>query len=158
MIRAILACDDHWGIGRDGDLPWPHNSDDLKWFKANTTDSTVVMGKATWDSLPVKPLPKRTNIVVTSSNSGVTGSFIYVSFDKAEKFIVDRNRTDNIWIIGGAKLVDGLLHIIDEIWLSRIDGNYNCDTVLPKDRITNEFAINDMTVDETMTIEKWVRR
>ena len=158
MIRAILACDDHWGIGRDGDLPWPHNSDDLKWFKANTTDSTVVMGKATWDSLPVKPLPKRTNIVVTSSNSGVTGSFIYVSFDKAEKFIVDRNRTDNIWIIGGAKLVDGLLHIIDEIWLSRIDGNYNCDTVLPKDRITDEFFINDMTVDETMTIEKWVRR
>jgi dihydrofolate reductase len=158
MIRAILACDDHWGIGRDGDLPWPHNSDDLKWFKANTTDSTVVMGKATWDSLPVKPLPKRTNIVVTSSNSGVTGSFIYVSFDKAEKFIVDQNRTDNIWIIGGAKLVDGLLHIIDEIWLSRIDGDYNCDTVLPKDRITDEFAINDMTVDETMTIEKWVRR
>ena len=158
MIRAILACDDHWGIGRDGDLPWPHNSDDLKWFKANTTDSTIVMGKATWDSLPVKPLPKRTNIVVTSSNSGVTGSFIYVSFDKAEKFIVDRNHTDNIWIIGGAKLVDGLLHIIDEIWLSRIDGNYNCDTVLPKDRITDEFAINDMTVDETMTIEKWVRR
>jgi len=158
MIRAILACDDHWGIGRDGDLPWPHNSDDLKWFKANTTDSTVVMGKATWDSLPVKPLPKRTNIVVTSSNSGVTGSFIYVSFDKAEKFIVDQNRTDNIWIIGGAKLVDGLLHIIDEIWLSRINGNYNCDTVLPKDRITDEFTINDMTVDETMTIEKWVRR
>ena len=33
MIRAILACDNSWGIGKDGDLPWPHNSADLKWFK-----------------------------------------------------------------------------------------------------------------------------
>ena len=33
MIRAILACDDEMGIGRNGDLPWPHNPADLKWFK-----------------------------------------------------------------------------------------------------------------------------
>ena len=63
MIKAILACDEDWGIGKDGELPWPHNSADLKWFKENTTGGVVVMGKSTWDSLPFKPLPKRENII-----------------------------------------------------------------------------------------------
>ena len=60
MIRAILAHDAYWGIGKDGDLPWPKNPDDLKWFKECTEGGVVVMGKTTWDSLPNKPLPKRT--------------------------------------------------------------------------------------------------
>ena len=62
-IKAILACDADWGIGKDGDLPWPHNPADLKWFKQSTLNHTVVMGKATWDSLPVKPLPNRVNVL-----------------------------------------------------------------------------------------------
>ena len=33
MIKAILACDENWGIGKEGGLPWPHNSADLRWFK-----------------------------------------------------------------------------------------------------------------------------
>ena len=36
MIKAILACDGNWGIGKDGGMPWPHNSADLKWFKEKT--------------------------------------------------------------------------------------------------------------------------
>ena len=66
MIRAILACDENWGIGKSGALPWPHNPADLKWFKASTLNHTIVMGKATWDSLPVKPLSNRVNVVVSS--------------------------------------------------------------------------------------------
>ena len=49
-VKAILACDADWGIGKDGNLPWPHNPADLKWFKQSTLNHTVVMGKATWDS------------------------------------------------------------------------------------------------------------
>ena len=67
MIKAILACDDEWGIGKNGDLPWPHNPADLRWFKNNTLNSVVVMGKSTWDSLPRKPLPNRENLIVTTS-------------------------------------------------------------------------------------------
>ena len=51
-------------IGKDGAIPW-HISDDLKRFKALTMGHTIVMGRKTWDSLPKKPLPGRTNIVVT---------------------------------------------------------------------------------------------
>ena len=43
MIKAILACDEDWGIGKAGDMPWPHNPADLKWFKQNTTGGVVVI-------------------------------------------------------------------------------------------------------------------
>ena len=49
-MKAILAADTDWGIGKDGTMPWPHNSDDLAWFKECTIDSTVIMGRKTWDS------------------------------------------------------------------------------------------------------------
>ena len=158
MIRAILACDDNWGIGKDGDLPWPNNPADLQWFKENTTGGVVAMGKATWDSLPKKPLPNRNNIVVTSSADDYNGgSYHYVKFETAQKELVNMNRLQNVWIIGGAKLVEGLIDIIDEIWLSRIDGVYDCDTFLNKDLITENFTIGNMQVDEQLTIEHWVK-
>lgn len=158
MIRAILACDDNWGIGKDGDLPWPNNPADLQWFKKNTTGGVVAMGKATWDSLPKKPLPNRNNIVVTSSEDDYnSGGYHYVKFETAQKELVNMNRLQNIWIIGGAKLVEGLIDIIDEIWLSRIDGVYDCDTFLNKDLITENFTIGNMQVDEQLTIEHWIK-
>ena len=158
MIRAILACDDNWGIGKDGDLPWPNNPADLQWFKENTTGGVVAMGKATWDSLPKKPLPNRNNVVVTSSEDDYnSGSYHYMRFETAQKELVNMNRLQNIWIIGGAKLVEGLIDILDEIWLSRIDGVYDCDTFLNKDLITENFTIGNMQVDEQLTIEHWIK-
>ena len=67
MIRGILAHDKECVIGKDGGLPWPKNSEDLKWFKECTEHSIVVMGRKTWESLPFK-LPNRDTVVVTSSD------------------------------------------------------------------------------------------
>lgn len=158
MIRAILACDDNWGIGKDGVLPWPNNPADLQWFKENTTGGVVAMGKATWDSLPKKPLPNRNNIVVTSSTDDYNGgSYHYMRFETAQTELVNMDRLQDVWIIGGAKLVEGLIDIIDEVWLSRIDGVYDCDTFLNKDTITQNFTIGNMQVDEQLTIEHWTK-
>lgn len=158
MIRAILACDDNWGIGKDGDLPWPNNPADLQWFKESTTGGVVAMGKATWDSLPKKPLPNRNNIVVTSSTDDYDGGgYHYMRFEAARKELVNMNHLQNVWIIGGAKLVEGLIDIIDEVWLSRIDGAYDCDTFLNKDTIVQNFTIGNMQVDEQLTIEHWIK-
>ena len=66
-IHLIWAQDFNGGIGKDGRLPW-HISEDLKNFKQITLGSTIIMGRKTWDSLPFKPLPKRRNIVLSSSN------------------------------------------------------------------------------------------
>ena len=139
MIRAILACDQDWGIGKDGDLPWLHNPADLKWFKESTLDSTVVMGKTTWDSLPVKPLPNRQHIVVTSSAGRLPEGVEKLSGDIMRSRLATIK--EDLWIIGGAKLLDSVLDMVDELHLSRIAGTYNCDTFLPVSRIEEMFTL-----------------
>mgnify|MGYP003323142260 CR=1 FL=1 len=83
MIKAILACDEDWGIGKDGNLPWPHNPEDLKWFKKNTLNQVVVMGSKTWnDPFMPTPLKHRENILITSKdNSNYPGANKYLKGD-----------------------------------------------------------------------------
>lgn len=160
MIRAILACDNDWGIGKDGGLPWPHNPADLKWFKENTLGGVVAMGRATWDSLPNKPLPGRNNIVVTSSlhEDYDQGGYHCVKFESAAAELVNMSKLQNVWIIGGAKLVEGLLPIIDEIWLSRITGSYNCDTFLPRSVIEETYSLVESGIQNDIYVDIWRKR
>ena len=65
MISAIVAIDNNWGIGFNGNL-LEHIPEDLKYFKQLTSENTIVLGRKTWDSLPKKPLPNRFNVVITS--------------------------------------------------------------------------------------------
>ncbi len=157
MIKAILACDDDWGIGKDGDLPWPHNPADLRWFKENTTGGVVAMGKATWDSLPTKPLPNRNNVVITSSEKDKDGPYHFLTFNKAKSYLVSMSQIQNVWIIGGAKLVEGLLPIIHEIWLSRIPGSYNCDTFLPATLIEETLSLTSSGLQNDIYVDIWSR-
>ena len=69
MIRAIMAADDLGGISKNGSMPWPKNSSDLQWFKKNTMNSIVVMGRLTWiDPFMPSPLKGRVNVLVTNQN------------------------------------------------------------------------------------------
>lgn len=157
MIKAILACDQEWGIGKNGALPWPHNSADLKWFKQHTNNSTIVMGRKTWESLPVKPLPNRENIVVTSGL--VKGPDVVVDIRSFYKILPQIKFQKDVWIIGGAQLVEHCLDVIDEFYLSRIEGVYNCDTFLPADLIMDNFNLYDAEeTDSDLYIEKWARK
>ena len=158
MIRVILACDENWGIGKDGGLPWPHNSADMKWFKDTTTGCVIAMGKSTWDSLPIKPLPNRNNIVVTSSEQDKDkGGYHYIKFDKAATELTNMNKLQDVWIIGGAKLVMGLFSIIDEFHLSRIRGSYECDTFLPSTLIEENFTLTESGHKDGVYVDIWSR-
>jgi dihydrofolate reductase len=160
MIRVILAHDSFWGIGKDGDLPWPKNKDDLKWFKDTTMGGVVVMGKNTWDSLPEKskPLPGRNNIVVTSSIKDKDGPYHFLTLEQAKTHILSMSKLQNVWIIGGAQLVESCLDITDELLLNDVGGVYDCDTFLPKQKITELFHIGSVEVLSFGIITKWVRR
>ena len=113
MIRAILACDDNWGIGKDGTLPWPHNPADQQWFKECTLNSTVVMGRATWDDPDMpKPMPKRHNVIVSSTMKDNSHDRIeVVRPDIYKSRCVTMDMTDDVWIIGGARLKIGRAHV-----------------------------------------------
>lgn len=155
MIRAILACDDDWGIGKDGTLPWPHNPADQKWFKECTANSVVIMGRATWDDPDMpKPLPKRHNVIVSSTMKHTDIAEV-VRPDIYKSRAVILNMSEDVWIIGGARLVADSLDIIDEIWLSRISGTYNCDTFLPRELIETTFSLVSSQKEGDVYIDKW---
>jgi dihydrofolate reductase len=153
MIRAILAHDANWGVGKNGDLPWPKNSGDLAWFKKATVGCTVVMGRGTWDGGMPKPLPKRRNIVIT--NRPIDGVECY-TLDKFKSMYTLIEQP--IWIIGGAQLLETCLPMIDELWLNNVEGVYDCDTFLPKQKITNQFYPSKTEKTDFGIITTWTKR
>jgi dihydrofolate reductase len=161
MIKAILAHDAKYGIGKDNDLPWPKNEADMKWFKAMTLNHTVVMGRKTWDSLPFKPLPNRHNIIVTSNEIDTAGLKDHrrSSFETLRPTDLTRLEAmkDDIWIIGGATLIASSLDMIDELWLNNVGGDYECDTFLPEFQIKQQFVPHNILLNGLKVI-KWVRK
>ena len=157
MIRAILAHDSKYGIGKDGDLPWPKNSEDLKWFKESTSGSTVVMGRSTWESLPFKPLPNRHNVVVSSKMKVQHGvEIIRPDIYKSRMNVMSQH--EDLWIIGGAQLLESSLDIIDELWLNNVGGEYDCDVFLPYRKIESIFKVDQIEIRTFGVVSKLIKR
>jgi dihydrofolate reductase len=129
MSKMILCTDENNGIGYQNTIPW-HSSADFKHFKEETLGKTVVMGFNTWKSLPRKPLPGRTNIVLLSRDYTEREevdshhSVLFMPEDSLGKIM---RHTDCV-IIGGAKLYAKVLPHVDTVVLSKIQGTYECDT------------------------------
>ena len=144
MIKAILACDDTGGVSRDGTLPWPNNSTDLKWFKENTAGHIVVMGSTTWEDphMP-RPLPARVNVLATSREQDYPGAHGYINGDLCAGVRSLEVEAPGLitWIIGGPNIIEQTLGVIDEFYLSRIPGSYDCDTHLPMKKIETLFKV-----------------
>jgi dihydrofolate reductase len=156
MIRAIMACDDAGGISNLGTLPWPHNSKDLKWFKENTKGHIVVMGSTTWiDPHMPRPLPLRTNVLVTRNKDSYPGADEYISGNLINELLRLKEKYPGqfIWIIGGTNVVEQCLGVIDEFYLSKIPGVYNCDTFLPIRKIDTLFKVDWEEVHEDVTFQ-----
>lgn len=150
-MKAIFAVDSANGIGKNGSLPWPKNKEDFAWFRQHTLGQTVIMGRNTWDDpLFPKPLPNRTNIVVTSRPVDVPGVIVVSS-------IGDASIPQDAIVIGGAGLITSMLDRIDTIYLTRFAGNYNCDVILDLDRILLDFHLVEQRAGSEITFEIWKR-
>lgn len=112
-------------IGNKGKLPW-HLPEDLKHFKETTKDCVVAMGSKTWVSLPIKPLPNRTNLILTSSNIKINTVIIANSIKQAinEAFY----RRKDIWFIGGSNVINKALPYADTVIITELHNNYEGDT------------------------------
>ena len=99
-IHLIWAQNKEGGIGKKGKLPW-HITEDLKKFKQLTLNSTIVMGRKTWLSLPIKPLPKRRNIIL--SKSGNCTHETYKSVDLCLNTLKNES-VDKLFVIGGRSI------------------------------------------------------
>ena len=121
-------------IGRDGDLPW-RLSADLKRFKALTMGKPVIMGRKTWDSLPIKPLPGRTNIVLSRDGSfeaerAVVCETFTDAVDIAREQAAD-DGVDEICVIGGAALFALALPKARRLYLTEVEAEVDGDVFFP---------------------------
>lgn len=142
MISAIVAVDENWGIGFNGEL-LEKIPEDMEYFKNITIgnkNNTVVMGRKTKESLPIARLPHRKNIVITRNiednldhityaNSGITFMTLEY-FLKNKKFI--EGTCDNVFIIGGGQIYKELLPFCDRVYVTKIFKEHeNVDTYFP---------------------------
>lgn len=132
MISAIVAVDENFGIGFNGDL-LERIPEDLKHFKELTSGHTVVMGRKTWDSLPKKPLPNRHNLVITKDPSiyELTNEAWFYTLLQI-KVLMLKNKNVSYFIIGGGQIYEKLLPICDKVYLTKIMVSHeNVDTYFP---------------------------
>ncbi len=155
-MKAIMACEKFGGIGFEGGMPWPNQSEDLKRFKELTLNKTIIMGRGTWESSGMpKPLPNRQNIVVTSKDILLPDEVIRLD-DINYKTLIEDFKVD--WCIGGAGLFNSLLDMIDEIHLSHLYKEYECDKHIDLARIHEEFTLEESTLCATHKYEIWKRK
>jgi len=134
-IAFVVARAENGVIGRDGKLPW-HISADLQHFKRLTVGKPVVMGRKTYDSIG-KPLPRRTNIVVTR-DAAWTREGVQTVHDIPTALALayeDAHRTgaDEISIIGGGVLFQALMPEAQVIYLTEVHGDFQGDAVFDLD-------------------------
>ena len=140
-MKAIIAMAKNRVIGKNNGLPWPSIKEDFKWFKEFTMGKTLIVGKNTFDTLPL--LKNRECMVLTKpveaidayitnqymvNNNAMTGQMI--TMEDVESY--SRFRKDYLIVVGGAKTYVKLLPYITEFYVTHVNGNYDGDTFMPE--------------------------
>lgn len=133
-VALIVAVARNGVIGRDNTLPWRLPAD-LKHFKATTLGKPIVMGRKTFESLG-KPLPGRTNIVITRDENFVAeGAVVVHSLDEALQAadaVAQRDGATEIMVIGGAEIYRQALPLAQTIHYTRVLLEVDGDAYFPE--------------------------
>ena len=153
-MKAIIAMAKNRVIGKNGKLPWPSIKEDFKHFKEFTTGKTLIVGKNTFDTLPL--LKNRECLVLTKpveaidayitnqylvNNNAMTGQMI--TMEDVELY--SQFRKDYLIVAGGAKTYVKLLPYITEFYVTHVNGNYDGDTFMPpfEDLFTQQEVVKE---------------
>lgn len=139
-ISIIVAIAENNAIGKDNKLLW-YLPDDLKRFKRLTTGHPVIMGKKTFESLPIKPLPNRTNIVLTDiPDEKIEGCTMAYSIDDALSKCPDG---EECFVMGGGMIYRQFLEIADRLYITFIHKNFEADTFFPEVDYSNWTLVEE---------------
>jgi dihydrofolate reductase len=148
MIKGIVCVDKNWGIGKVnketgvGQLLFNIPAD-LKYFKEKTNHNIVVMGKATYDSLPKRPLPNRINIVLWDKAPLTVetkdGVIFFNNFDALLSFIKILSKEYDVFICGGASVYKLFLPYYDEVLVTKVDAEDKEATVFFPNLVKNGY-------------------
>jgi dihydrofolate reductase len=130
IVSAIVAATENWVIGRDNDIPW-YLSNDLKYFKKTTLNHHIIMGRNTYASIG-RPLPKRTNIVLTRNPFYVIQNCLMAHSIQEALELAYENGEKEAFIIGGGKIYQESFDLLDRIYLTVVHTELEGDTFFPK--------------------------
>jgi dihydrofolate reductase len=132
IISLIAAVSKNLIIGKNNDLPW-HLPDDMKFFMNTTKGHHCIMGRKNYDSIPdkFKPLPNRTNIVVTRQKNFQAPGCIVVNDIHDGLAIAMTNNETEAFIIGGAEIYRQAMDVTQRMYLTEIQANIDGDTRFP---------------------------
>ena len=135
MKGILVAISNEGVIGKDNAIPW-HYSEDLKRFKRLTVGKTIIMGRKTWESLPIKPLPDRRNIVITRSLIEEVECF--QSIDEALETC-----QGDVWFIGGAGIYEEAMQKADIIDMTIVPDKVEGKNCIYFPKIDNKWKENE---------------
>ena len=133
-LALVVARARNGVIGKDGGLPWRLRSD-LQRFKAVTMGKPCIMGRRTWESLPLKPLPGRLNLVLSKDESFTArGALVCTTLDEAVEIAretAEEDGVDEICVIGGTALFEMALPRAKRLYLTEVEAEPEGDALFP---------------------------
>jgi len=125
----IVAMANNNVIGKDNNMPWGRLQVDLNYFKEKTLNKTVIMGRKTYESIG-KPLPNRTNIVISSKHKlKIPGVTVVSSLEEAVE--VSYEEESEVFFIGGETIYKKAINFVDNFYITNIDLDIKGDTFFP---------------------------
>ncbi len=151
MLKMIWCEDANHGIGINNKMPW-NIKEEMQHFISSTKGHTVVMGRKTYESIG-RPLPKRTNIVLTNNKDlKIEGVEICHDFNK----IIDMAKTQDIFIIGGASIYRQFLQCADQLIISKLPDSYKCEEFLNFD--LSNFKLDHIDDHNLFKVNYYVKK
>ena len=157
-LSLIVATANKNAIGRNNELPW-HLPQDLKYFKSVTLGKPIIMGRKTFESIG-KPLPGRTNIVVTrQKNWTVAGVLVAESVEQALEMAnqlpsEQAKVIDEVMVIGGAEIYRHALPLADRVYLTKIDVDVEgADAFFPELPDSQWKIVSDLSGDADANLQ-----
>lgn len=146
-LVMIAACDNAWGIGRDNKLAWSEPAD-LAHFRERTMHQHLIMGRKTFNGLPRK-LNGRTIHVLSRRTDGEG-----IQLVDALQIARDQGAVE-ILVAGGGEIYRQLEPLCDYAEITRVPGNYNCDTFMPDLNRLGWKKFGEKSLTDTLNVEYW---
>lgn len=160
MRNIIAAIDEAGGIARGNCIPWNYPNS-LSYFRKLTYNSTVVMGRRTFDSYNATPIAGRRNVVICSNPKAAFEAYyagdlthqrglVTFTSNPFDSIITDPDlHFNDVWYIGGAQLYTYVINDVDAIYITHIPGQHNCDKFFPA--LPINFTLQDQTSSAGLT-------
>lgn len=143
MLKLIVCVDKSFGIAKNKKLPWSI-PEEMQHFKTTTTNHTIVMGRKTFESIG-KLLPNRKNIILSRNNDyEIEQAITNMKFND----IIELSKKEDVFIIGGSEIYKLFENYYDELIISYLNQDYNCDTFL-------KINLNNFEIIEEINYEKF---